>query len=361
MYLFKVIFLFFILFVQMGFASSLESKYTSYSYVLHEFDVDDDYLFNEDFVRFANKNEKRLKQFYTRSLLRGKSLLPMIQNRLLEYGISDLFMYLSMVESGFSTHIVSNKKAAGLWQFMPNTAKHYNLQVDYIYDERFDALSATNAAISYLIKLHKQFGKWYLAAMAYNCGEGRLQRAIANAGTDNLAVLTNDALKYLPKETRNYIRKILLISMIGESSLIGLDETVESTDGMVKVEVDADTSITKIAKILKMKAKKLLSLNTQFKNGNTPSKQNYYMLTIPLDKIYLFYLRYEPPVHQNIMSSNLITHQVKMGDTLESLAKLYHTNEDEIRVMNHLEYPYLTVGVLLVIPVNQKIFQKQSQ
>lgn len=361
MYFFKVILLFVIVSMQVGFASTLENRYTSYTYVLHEFDVDDDYLYNEDFVHFANKNEKKLKQFYTRALLRGESLLPMIQGRLLEDGVSDLFMYLSMVESGFSTHAISNKKAAGLWQFMPSTAKHYNLHVGKRYDERFDAVSATNAAITYLSKLHRQFGKWYLAAMAYNCGEGRLQRAIKKAGTDDLAVLSNDALKYLPKETRDYIRKILLIAMIGESSLMGLDDVVESADGLVKVEVDRRTPIEKIAKILKMKVETLFNLNKQFKNKKIPSSQDYYMLSIPLDKIYLFYLRYEPPVHENVTSSNLITHQVKMGETLESLAKLYHTNEDDIRVMNHLEYPYLTVGALLVIPVSQKIFQKQSQ
>lgn len=192
------------------FALSLESKYPSYSYVFNEFDVDTSYIYDEDFVSFVKKNESGLKRFYKRSLIRGEEILPMLQGLLIEDGVSDLFIYLSMIESGFSTDVVSPKKAVGLWQFMPKTARQYNLTVCSTYDERCDTVSATSAAIRYLNKLHKQFGKWYLAAMAYNCGEGCVSRAIKKAGTDDLTILTDDYLKYLPKETRDYIKKSYL-------------------------------------------------------------------------------------------------------------------------------------------------------
>ena len=177
------IFIFIVSFYCMLNASSLESRYPSYSYVFSEFDVDDDYLYNDEFIDFVKANESKLKRFYRHSLRRGKSLLPIMQGKLLEDSVSDLFIYLSMVESGFLTNAISPKKAAGLWQFMPNTAKQYNLEKYNNYDERYDTVSATKAAIKYLDKLHKQFGKWYLAAMAYNCGEGRLTKAIKKAGS----------------------------------------------------------------------------------------------------------------------------------------------------------------------------------
>jgi len=342
-------------------ASSLESKYPSYSYVFHEFDVDESYLYDDDFIQFVQTHEKQLKGFYKRSLLRGEALLPMIQGQLLEDGVSDLFIYLSMIESGFSTDIVSPKKAVGLWQFMPATAKHYNLTVCKSYDERCDAISATRAAIKYLNKLHKQFGKWYLAAMAYNCGEGCVSKAIKKAGSDELSILTNSHLHYLPKETRDYIKKILLVAMIGESSAIGLDETVESENGFIQVEVDSSTSIAKIAKLINMDKESLLRLNHAFINGKIPANKAFYTLTIPIEKIYAFYLRYEPAtIKTEVSKSHMITHYVKLGETLESIAKQYEADVAEVRVVNHLEYPYLAVDSLLVIPVTQKIFEKQS-
>ncbi len=342
-------------------ASSLESKYPSYSYVFHEFDVDESYLYDDDFIHFVKTHENQLKRFYKRSLLRGEELLPMIQGQLLDEGISDLFLYLSMIESGFSTNIVSPKKAVGLWQFMPATAKHYDLTVCNSYDERCDAISATKAAIKYLNKLHKEFGKWYLAAMAYNCGEGRVRRAIKKAGSDELSILTNSHLNYLPKETRDYIKKILLVAMIGESSAIGLDDTIESENGSIQVEVDSGTSIATVAKLINMDKKSLLNLNHAFIQGKVPSNRAFYMLTIPIEKIYAFYLRYEPvKKEQEVPKSHLITHSVKLGETLQSIAKLYKSDIDEISRVNHLEYPYITVDSLLVIPVSEEIFEEQS-
>ncbi|PTB87993.1 lytic transglycosylase [cyanobacterium G8-9] len=340
------------------YAVSLESKYPSYSYVFNEFDVDESYLYDASFISFVSKNEHSLKAFYQRSLERGEEILPMMQGQLLNDGVSDLFIYLSMIESGFTTDIVSSKKAVGLWQFMPATAKYYNLIVCQNYDERCDAVSATTAAIKHLNRLHKKFGKWYLAAMAYNCGEGCVNKAIKKAGTDDIRILTDNHLHYLPKETRDYIKKILLIAMIGESSMIGLEDFIENDNGLIHVEVDGATSMEDIAKLIKMDKKELFKLNP---NVKAVSKNSFYKIAIPIEKVYAFYLRYDIPLVEKEEKSHMITHTVVMGDTLESIAKLYDADVDEIRVANHLEFPFLTLDTLLVIPVTQIIFEKLSQ
>jgi len=354
----KIFILSSLLWVTSVYGLSLENKYPSYSYVFNEFDVDESYLYDDDFISFVLKNEKRLKKFYTRSLTRGQKVLPMMQGQLLDDGVSDLFIYLSMIESGFSTDIVSSKKAVGLWQFMPATARDYNLIVCQNYDERCDAVSATSAAIKHLNRLHKYFGKWYLAAMAYNCGEGCVDRAIKKAGTDDIRILTDNHLKYLPKETREYIKKILLIAMIGESSMIGLEDVVEGTNSVVEVEIAGTTSLEKIAKLIKMDIKELRNLN---KNLKIPKKNAFYKITIPIEKVYAFYLRYEIPTIEVVERNHMITHTVVMGDTLEKIAKIYDADIDEIRVVNHLEYPFLTLNSLLVIPVTETIFNKFAE
>ncbi len=348
-----------LLFVSSVFALSISQKYPSYKYVFNEFDVEESYLYDADFIYFVQQHEKKLKVFYKRSLERGKAILPTMQGLLVGDGVSDLFIYLSMIESGFSSKAVSSKKAVGLWQFMPATAKHYNLTVCKSYDERCDTKSSTSAAIRYLNKLHRQFGKWYLAVMAYNCGEGCVQKAIAKAGSDDLSILTDDKFKYLPHETREYIKKILLVAMIGESTTLdfGNFKSDSLENGFIDVEVASGTHLKEIAKLLKMKTKKLSSINRKIKNGIVPSSNALYKITIPIEKVFAFYLRYELPQKKKSIKPHLLSHYVSLGETLESIAKKYHTNEEEIRTANKLNDDYLTLEQFLVIPVSKKVFE----
>lgn len=341
-------------------AISATEKYPSYSYVFSEFDVDESYIYNVDFVSFIEKNEKRLKSFYDNSLKRGKEILPTMQGLLITDRVSDLFIYLSMVESGFSSSVISPKKAVGLWQFMPATARQYNLTVCDSYDERCDTRSSTTAAINYLNKLYKQFGKWYLAAMAYNCGEGCVEKAIKKAGTDDLEVLIDKQAKYLPYETRNYIKKILLVAMIGENAALNIgsfggDDGFET--GTAKVEVSGYTKFKEIAKLLKMKTSELLKLNKKIKDGVVTDDKSSYTITIPVDKIFAFYLRYKFPDNNRSNKSYLLSHNVTLGETIESIAKKYFANEEEIRIANHLEDDFLELGQFLTIPVSRQTFE----
>jgi membrane-bound lytic murein transglycosylase D len=337
------------------FSASLPEKYPVYSYVFSEFDVDESYIDNDDFIRFVQRNEKSIEGLYVHSMKRGAILSSMVKGYLMDQGVSDLFIYLSMVESGFSPDIVSPKKAVGLWQFMSATAQHYKLDVCNSFDERCDPVSATNAAIRYLNKLHKQFGKWYLAAIAYNCGEGRLKKAIRKAGSDELGILTDERDKYLPKETRNYIRKILLAAMIGEGKY--LDFSASGEEGLIQVEVSGGCDMKNLAKTLKMKASELLSMNRQFKQGNVPKKKALYTITIPEEKMIRFYLKYELKQETKPVLPHLVSHVVKMGDTLESIAKIYHSSVDEIKRANKLEDEFLILDSLLLVPVSRETFE----
>lgn len=334
------------------YATPVAEKYPSASYVLSEFDLDEGYLYNSAFERFAEKHADALRRLYRKSIARSAGLHTLLQSKLMDDDLSDLFFYMSVVESGLHTRALSSKKAAGLWQFMPETAKAYRLRVGSDCDERCDPERSTEAAIAHLRHLYRRFGKWYLVVLAYNCGEGCLSRAIEKAGTDDVEILLDGHRRYLPKETREYLKKILLIAMIGESDRVE-EKSVSET---VTVEVRPGTDLRVLARVLQMDAASLLKLNPALKNAIVPKDSGRYRIEIPEAKIARFYLRYDSMQNTDVPKPFFVSHQVVLGDTLAHIADLYGSTVSEIYAANHLKSDALEEGKILIVPVTQERF-----
>jgi membrane-bound lytic murein transglycosylase D len=126
-------------------------------------------------------------------------------------------IYLALIESNFNPTAKSRVKAVGMWQFMSATARQFGLSVGRKVDERKDPAKATDAALAYLEQLHDRFGSWYLAAAAYNSGQGTVSKALRSVtgkttGTDADFFLI---LPKLPKETQDYVPKLIASARVG--------------------------------------------------------------------------------------------------------------------------------------------------
>jgi len=339
---------------------SLAKTYPDYRYVFAEFGIAPEYIENRAFETFVKQHEQSLRRFYKGSMNRATHFLPQVERMLLREGLSDLFIYLSMVESGFSPQATSSKKAVGLWQFMPKTAQSYHLMVNSSYDERCDIDASTQAAMEHLKRLKGKFGFWYLAILAYNCGEGRLSKAIQKAGSIEPAILLDKEARYLPKETREYLQKILLVAMIGESKRLAFSSVQKA---LLKVTIAGGTDLEEVAKKVKMPLSKLLRFNPQFTTSKVPKRAKKYSLYLPEEQMMRFYLSYDVEEKGFTLQSYdyLISHQVKLGETLKSIASHYQTTLVAIEEANHLESPYLELGSLLVIPVKRHRFEEASK
>ena len=126
---------------------------------------------------------------------------------LTEDGLPAELLGVAKVESNFNPFAVSLKGAAGLWQFMPATARLYGLRVDAFQDERIDVQKSTRTAGHYLRDLYTRFGSWSLALAAYNAGEDAVRRAIDHASDRNFNAIDRAGL--LPAETRPYVPAVL--------------------------------------------------------------------------------------------------------------------------------------------------------
>jgi hypothetical protein len=144
-------------------------------------------------------------------------------------------VYLAMIESEFNPNAKSPVKALGMWQFMSATARQFGLTVRGRVDERRDPARATDAAVAYLSSLHGRLGSWYLAAAAYNSGEGTVLRALRSVtgksvGTDEDFFRI---LPLLPKETQDYVPKLIAAARVGNDPArygVPVRETTASGD-----------------------------------------------------------------------------------------------------------------------------------
>jgi len=119
------------------------------------------------------------------SLARMHAYEPMIRQKLVENGIPEEFLALPLFESGYRNDLVSPRgSAAGIWQFIPATARLYKLSVEPGRDdERLDPEKQTDAAVSLLTDLYKRFGDWGLALKAYNEGTASVSGLIVTHKT----------------------------------------------------------------------------------------------------------------------------------------------------------------------------------
>jgi membrane-bound lytic murein transglycosylase D len=142
---------------------------------------------------------------------RENQYIPFIENALRKADIPDDFKYLAIAESSLRNSAISSAGAAGIWQFMPDTARRYGLLIDEYVDERMDFEKSTAAAMEYLQDLYDLFGNWTMVAAAYNRGENGLQRDLSWQGVDQYY----DA--WLNSETSRYVYRILALKEVLEN------------------------------------------------------------------------------------------------------------------------------------------------
>jgi len=338
------------------------SNYKKELSLLDSFDIEPSFLYDPimNNMRTKNSSISKSKHFF-RTMDDAYIFIPAIKSTLAKYDVPQEFLYLAMAESNFHTHAYSNKRAAGLWQFMPYTGRMYNLRIDEYVDERRDLIKSTEAAAKYLSSLHKRFGKWYLAAIAYNCGGGRLNHAIEKAGSDELSVLLDEDKKFIPRESRYYIRKIVALALIGTDEQYLLSSEYEhllnraNAYSISTVKIPSGESLKRVAKLIDMPLRDLKKLNRHLKYDFVPPYSKYYDIYIPYIKLADFKRKY----YEAPMRSIYKVHIVRSGDNLSYIGKKYGVSYAVIKDFNHLKSNRLRLRQKLIIPISKSSKRKK--
>jgi membrane-bound lytic murein transglycosylase D len=252
-----------------------------------------------------------------------------VENR----GMPTEIALLPMIESAYNPKAYSKSSASGIWQFIPSTGKHFGLKQNWWVDNRRNIILATDAALSYLQKLHAMFGAWDLALAAYNAGEGTVGRAIER--NRKLGLPTDYESLNLPDETRNYVPKLQAIkNLMTHPSNYGLEiPTIANTPYFAKVTAPARIDTHLVAKLAEINHEEFIALNPSYDRLLINSEQETLELLLPIMAAQTFrtnLANYEKPL------VNWQTYQAKRGERIDKIASKFGMNLAQLRNVNAL-------------------------
>ena len=285
------------------------------------------------------------RQAFARWLNRCGRYQEMMQGILRGYGLPEDLIYLALVESGLNPLAYSWAHASGPWQFISGTGKLYGLTYDWWLDERRDPVKSTHAAAKYLKALYEEFQDWRLALAAYNCGEVRVRRAIASAGTRDFWKLN------LPRQTRNYVPLFMAATVIAKSpEQYGFTVQPEPPLSYDEVTIDDCTDMKVIARCCHSSVDEIKALNPELRRWCTPPNHKDYVLKIPPGTRDSFVANYALVPESEKVSWQ--RHKIQRGETLSKIAQRYGTSVRAITDANSLRSSHrIIAGKYLLIPI----------
>jgi len=258
---------------------------------------------------------------------RARRYAGMMHSIFREYGLPEELVNLAFVESDVNPRATSGANAAGIWQFVPSTARSYGMRTTASLDERRDPEKSTRAAAEHLKSLYVRFRAWPLALAAYNAGGTAVQRAIDRQQTRDFWKLR------LPSETRRFVPKFMAMTIISrDPGRYGFSPPPEEPHDTDLLHVTQPTEIRHIADATGTTVTHLRDLNPELVGSATPSDEPRYALRIP-------------------RRFTWISHKVQTGETLATIARRYKVSLQMLREANRLNPSVdLAVGRVLLVP-----------
>lgn len=307
------------------------------------------------------RNNPRGRSVVALSMKRSGRWVGAMRATLRAQGLPEDLVWASLVESAFNPTARSHAGAAGLWQFMPGTARIYGLTVDANVDERLDPSRATEAAARHLGDLHRRFGSWELALAAYNMGYGGLLAAVRKFNTNDFWELGRWEAG-IPWETTLYVPKIIAMAIIAKNPAVFGHEGVEREPAFDPdpVPIAGPVSLKAIAAAANVPESEIAALNPQFRKGKIPERASSagepsspWIVYVPAGQGPTVAKRF----HRGVAyEGKLERHLVRFGESLDTLAEDRGISKSHLIELNGLrEGETLRARSSLLLPAGSKL------
>lgn len=335
--------------------------------------------YNEGLENLIKTFLKKRKKDFARLLAISEFYFPRFEEEFDRQNIPLELKYLSIVESTMNPRATSRVGASGIWQFMYQTGRQYDLSVDSYVDQRRDPSKSTIAAASYMKDLYNILNDWDLVLAAYNSGPGNVSKAIRRAGGKTSYW---EIRKFLPKETQGYVPAFLATMYIfeyhKEHGIIPETNNLGKFFSTDTIQIKKEITFKQISDLLDIPVVELQMLNPSYKLDVIPSyKNNKNYVRLPLDKIATFtsneskiyayseYInenyknplqrKYGKPNGNSVAVVQTKYHKTKNGDNLGSIAQKYNVTVANIKKWNRLRNNRLASGQKLKIITKEYI------
>jgi membrane-bound lytic murein transglycosylase D len=287
---------------------------------------------------------KRHPSYLPRLEARLQRYLPYIHDQVSARGLPGELTLLPIVESALDPYAFSHGGAAGLWQFIPATAKRFGLPRNWWMDGRRDPVLATGAALNYLEHLHSRLDDWYLAVAGYNAGEGNVRRALRKSNGDTTFWRLD-----LPRETSAYVPRLLaLAAVVADPDRHGITlPPLAPRPAFVTIETGSQFDLMKAAAALDMPVDALYEWNPALNQWATPP-DGPHALHVPADLATDAQARILAiPEDERVQWLRI---EVANGDTLSHIARRHRTDVATLRRVNRIDGSRIRAGQALFIP-----------
>lgn len=324
--------------------------------------------YNADVRKYIELYTGARKQDMAKIIGLSKLYFPIFEEALDRLSLPHELKYLTVIESSLNPLATSKSGAVGLWQFLLNTGKLFDLQVTSYIDERRDPWKSTDAACKYLEYLYNTFHDWNLVMASYNGGPGEVRKAIERGkGETNYwklrPHLSEQAQHYVPA----FIATFYLMNYYKEHGIVPVEPEYDYQK-LDTLHIRYAVSFSQISQAIGLDVARIRMLNPVYKRDYITETKPWALLVLPADKIQL-YLQNEnqilgyvpPPDDYNLMvqrSANTegmtkIVHVVQPGEVTHKIAMHYNCTLENIRAWNNLQGFEVKAGQPLVIWVKE--------
>jgi len=298
---------------------------------------------NEDWYR-------RHPDYTERMMDRSKLYLYFVVEEVEKRGMPTEIALLPMIESAYVPTAVSRRKASGIWQFVAGTGKKYGLEQDWWYDGRRNVIQATQAALDYLQNLYAEFGNWELALAAYNCGEKKIAKLLAYNKAKGLPQDFQN-LRKLPRETRNYIPKLIAIkNIVNDPEAYGLKlDEIPNEPYFTTVSAPSHIDVQLAARLADMPVDEFVSLNPA--HIRPVIKGDSATLLLPIDKADTFTENLE---NRDKPLTSWQIYRAAKGEWLYRIAQRFGMSLEHLKKVNGIRprSKITSAGQLLLVPAD---------
>jgi membrane-bound lytic murein transglycosylase D len=305
-------------------------------------DIDND-LVAKDVQWYASRPD-----YLTRTSSRASLYLYHVVQELEKRGMPTELALLPVIESAFNPQALSNKDAAGIWQFMPGTGRDFSLQQNMFKDERRGVLASTDAALTYLQRLYTMFGDWQLALAAYNWGEGNVQKAIQRNRALGKPTDFESLADLMPAETRNYVPKLQAVkNIIANPGQYGVTlPVIDNQPYFTTIDKTSDIDLAVAAQLAEMSVDEFKALNPQFKKPVITGDSKILLPKENAEKFHLNLAQWTQAL------SSWTTHKITSArESIASLASKFGTTPEVIRQANNIPPQMrLKAGSTILVP-----------